>query len=386
MNNLKDKRSKLLLDAQTILMASPDAEKRSSAMAMLADATILEQDIKALESIEAAQAETRSKATPPRTISSEVSNDSEKETRAAFESYIKTGVKSSKLTENRDLSTTTGATMVPQGFYPVLTEALKSYGYILNSITQYSTDNGAPLKYAVIDDTGNGLTVIAEGVAASETDPTLSGALISTDEVTTGVVKVSIAQLQDSGFSVEGFLRDSLLNRYFRGLANSVTLGNASNVASLTTSAYAAATSAAPTVIAWADVVALFAALDPAYEANACWSMNATTRGALLATVDTLGRPLYVPAPNSGAFDTILGKKVVINPSQASIAATNVALMFGDFSKYILRTVKPGLSVTRLNERYMDQNQVGFIGFARVGGALLQATACHPVVKLTQHI
>ena len=386
---LRDKRNKLLHDAQAILLASPDAEKRSQAQRMLADADTLEADITALERIERIQGEERSRTAPPRSNpNGGVETASEQRTaneRRAFSDYIRYGrVDNSNLQEHRDLTTGTAGQLVPQSFYPVLTETQKSYGYILAVVNNVETNDGAPQKYAVVDDTANGLVVLGEDTAASETDPAISGGIISTDFCSTGIVTVSLAQLQDSAFDIDAWLRNSMGKRYYRGLAADVTKGNGSNIAGLVSSVSAGVTSAAPTAIAWADIAALYAALDPAYEANAVFSMSTSTRGALLATTDSLGRPLYIPAPNAQAFDQMLGKRVVINPFMDGVAATKVPVLYGDHSAYILRSVRPGLAIVRLNERFMEKGMVGFIGFSRNGGALLQGSVA-PIVKLTQH-
>jgi HK97 family phage major capsid protein len=379
---LRDNRNKLLTDAQAILLASPDAEKRASANQMLADADLIEADIKSLEKIESVQTEERSRTAPARPIPGAVENEAKSETeteKRAFQRYIQFG-------ETRTgVTTSSGAQLVPQAFYPVLTEAMKSYGSILNFVKQIDTDNGAPMKYATANDTGNLISVVGENTAVSETDPTISGSTISSDFLTTNAVQVSLAELQDSAFDLDAFIKDIFGKRYFRGLASMVTSGNGSNISSLVTGATLGATVAAPTAtMVWADVVNLFAALDPAYETDAVFSMNSTTRGALLAITDTLGRPLYVPAPSANAFDMILGKRVVINPYQDAPTqgvADRFPVLYGDMSNYLLRNVKPGLEIRRLNERYMDAGAVGFIGFARAGGALLDA-GTHPVLKL----
>jgi HK97 family phage major capsid protein len=104
-----------------------------------------------------------------------------------------------------------------------------------------------------------------------------------------------------------------------------------------------------------------------------------------MGVVDTLGRPLFQPSPNAGAFDTLLGRPVVLNQYQPSIAATNKAVLFGDFSSgYTFRQVQGDLSILRLNERYADTGEVGFIGYARIGGFATNA-GTHPIVALQQH-
>lgn len=395
-NEIRDRRNKLLHDAQGILLADEvSAEQRTSATKMIADADVLEQDIANLEKIEA---ENRSANPVPRgpveipeaRNAKQVSAD---EQRAAFTAFMKFGVQGmtpeqrSILTEKRDGITsgsTSGGYLIPQSFYPKLIEAKKSWGSILNAVNTVETDDGSPLKIALDDDTGNSVSVIGEGSTVSEADPALDGVISSTSEMTTGVVKVSLATLQDSSFDVDGWLSQSFGKKWFRGLSNLVTTG-ATNVDALT-GAHSGATSASATKIGYADVVALYAALDPAYGLNATWTMNSSTRAALMGVTDNYGRPLFILSPNAGAFDTLLGRPVILNQFLPDIAAGKVAIQFGDFNQgYLARYVKGGLTIMRLVERYADAGQVGFIGYGRFGGSLTNASSTdYPIVSLTQ--
>ncbi len=306
----------------------------------------------------------------------------------AFEQYVRQG----KGYESRDLEVgSTGAALVPQAFYPVLTEAKKAWGSILNIVNEFKTDGGAPMKVGYSDDTGTLAHLVGETGPVSEVDPSLSSILLNTDQCVTDMIKVTIAELQDSAFDIDKFVRDQFGKRYYRGLTSLITNGSwlgspavAQNIQSIVTGAAAGATSASATSIAYADIVALYGALDPAYIESASFVMNAKTRAKLLAITDSLGRPLYIPNPVTGAFDRLLGCPVVINQYMPDVAAGAVALQFGDFSQgYLLRTVKPGLAIARLNERFMDTLEVGFIGYFRAGGVVTDA-GTHPIVNLTQ--
>ena len=134
--------------------------------------------------------------------------------------------------------------------------------------------------------------------AVSEVDPTTSGKIITPDMLVTGAVKVSIQALQDSFFSVDDFISKSFGVRYYRGLTNLVTNGSSTgNVQSILTGAFAADTTSGAGLVGYADIVNLFATLDPAYLGNSTFVMNSTTRGFLLGVTDTLGRPLFITSP-----------------------------------------------------------------------------------------
>jgi HK97 family phage major capsid protein len=67
----------------------------------------------------------------------------------------------------------------------------------------------------------------------------------------------------------------------------------------------------------------------------------------------------------------------------SSVTATKNTVLFGDFSKYIVRKVKD-FSVLRLDERYAEIGQVAFLAFSRVDGQLVDAGS-RPIGILQQH-
>jgi len=58
----------------------------------------------------------------------------------------------------------------------------------------------------------------------------------------------------------------------------------------------------------------------------------------------------------------------------SSIATGNKTVLFGDFSGYAVR-VAGGINVLRMDERYADELNVGFIAYKRVDGDLISAGA-----------
>jgi len=222
--------------------------------------------------------------------------------------------------------------------------------------------------------------VLGEATAVTETDPTFSGVISSTDQCSTGVVKVTLAELQDSAFDIDSWLRDAFGKRYWRGVSSMITSGSSTgNVQALTSGVPVVAGVAGATLeIPYANLIALYGALDPAYESTASWLMNSTTRAGMMGVLDGFGRPLFIPSPNVGAFDTLLGRPVVLNQFLPNVTANSKPLMFGDFKQgYTFRTVGD-LQVIRLNERYIDTGEIGFIGFARIGGFTTDA-GTHPL-------
>jgi HK97 family phage major capsid protein len=80
-----------------------------------------------------------------------------------------------------------------------------------------------------------------------------------------------------------------------------------------------------------------------------------------------------------------LARPVIISQYHPTLASTVVgAVQFGSLTDdYVLRTAGD-VSILRLNERYADMGEVGFIGYHRNQGFATDA-GTHPILNLTQH-
>ncbi len=202
----------------------------------------------------------------------------------------------------------------------------------MNIVNQRTTDTGASMKVSLVDVVANGLQAWPEDTAATEVDPALSTTTSTTAMYNTGAVIVTIEELQDSFFNIDSFLQDMMGQRLYRGLAKYVSQGDTIGAfTGLWANLPSGATSVAPTALGYADIVALWGSLDPAYLPNATWLLSASTRASLMSVVDGFGCPLFIPSPTSGAFDTLLGRPVVLDQYAPSLAAGNKAIAFGDF-------------------------------------------------------
>lgn len=359
-------------------------EQRQQVKRMLADVDDLEEQRSVAQRIEAFEAEQRAFTRPPRGNLSETVVDAEAQKRA-LRNFI--------CGEKRDLGVgavagniTGGSQLVAPAFYPLLTAAQQAYGGLVNIVNQRTTDTGASMKVGFVNDVTDGLQSWAEDSAASTVDPTLSTETSNTEMYNTGVILVTLEELQDSFFDLDAFIRDAFGQRLYRGLAKYISQGSTSgNYISYLTGATSGATSANPTAIGYVDIAALYASLDPAYVSNATWVMNSATRGALIGVTDTLGRPLFIPSPNAGAFDTLLGRPVVLDQFAPNIGAGNKALAFGDFKAgYTLRSVGQ-FEIAKDPYTYLiSKGAVAFIGYGR-GGSFVTDAGTHPIKVLTQH-
>lgn len=401
---LKDRRNKLLVEMQGIALAGFSAESRAKFDTINKGVEVLEADIAREERVASIAAAQNSFTRSPRGgigQDADVPEERKKAFSKAFRSYARHGWGAME-PEHRALLTTsdaTGGALVPQMFDSVLHEALKFYGPTASLVRQKVTSNGgAPIKVALVDDTENSLTLLTtEGTSSpAETDASFQSKLVGVDTVSGGLVLVSVQELEDSAFDLDTWLRSAFGKRYARGLEAAVTGGKDGagtalpNQASggLAGSAVVGTTTASLAAgIGWDDLTTAFGALDPAYiNPNTKWVMNSNTRSYLIGLKDGFGRPYFIPDPSAdGPFQKLLGYEVVLNQGMPNMGANALPILFGDLeSAYVLRT-EGQPSIVRLNERYMDSLNVGFFMYARIGGTtLVKSSAPNPLVSLKQ--
>lgn len=373
-------RAKLVEDAKALIPADGQitSEIRTKFESMMADAKTQADMVSVLDAEERTAAETRGKELQlPNVGEHKAEAADETRTREAFRNYLRTGA------ETRDLTVSADGILIPTNVaQPVV--AKKAPGFILDLVGKMTTTTGAPIKLPLWSDVAN--SFVLNSTAITTTDPSVTaGPTLSVDDYRFNPLLLDNSLIQDAAFDIEGRVVNDIALRYQRDMSKFVTLGNGSNIAGLT-SISAGITSATTLVVKYADFVSLFASLDPAYAANAVWTMSTATLGAVLNIVDSNQRPLFLPyndGGTSGFVGQILGFNVKVNQYQPNIAVGAAQVQFGDFEQgYMFRTLSTGIAVKRLAERYAELNKIGYVSFTRVGGAVTDA-GTHPIVTMT---
>ena len=135
--------------------------------------------------------------------------------------------------------------------------------------------------------------------------------------------------------------------------------------------------------VTYDDLVELEHSLDPAYRegGRCCFMFADATLKALKKLKDGQGRPLWLPGVDVKEPASILGYRYVINQAVPAMAAGAKSLLFGDFSKYVIRDAM-SITMRRFDDSaFAQKGQVGFLAFMRSGGVLTDAQA----VKFFQH-
>jgi len=297
---------------------------------------------------------------------------------------------------------TSGGAFVPAGFVYDVDIATKYYcPFQDNNVCRVlETSTGNLLPYPTANDTAEQAGILAENTSDTEQPITVGVVNFGAYKFSTRIIRVSLELLQDSAFDFEGFIKQQFAIRLGRAYEQYFTTGTGS--AQPTGIATAVLASGATPVVATGsssndgvgtssgtvgtnDLIALEHSVDPTYRRGAKFILHDKSLQKLKQLLDKYGRPLWVPGLASNAPDTILGYNYVIDQqlNQIGTAGAGAVVLFGDLQKFIIRKVKD-LQILRLDERYAEYGQVGFIGFARVDSNLVDA-GTHPINSLSQH-
>jgi HK97 family phage major capsid protein len=291
--------------------------------------------------------------------------------------------------------------LVPQGFWHNLQVALKQFGGLLNVAKIVETSTGNPMPWPTTDPTAIvGNYVGAQGTQLGFQDYVFGQGMMNAWTITSNVALASVEAMNDSAFDVEEFVRERIGESIGRFVASELHGGSGSSALlgiKTALAAYGVKTGAAGGVYqpvsgstvpvignyttpphkltqgqpGWDDIIAMTAKVDPAYRAagRCTWVMDDNTLWKIRSIVDGFGHPLWNPNVQVGGDDRVYGYPVLIDQNVGDIsttASTVGGLMFGDFQTCMVVRQVNQAGVMRLDERYADFLQVGFLGFVRM--------------------
>ena len=279
-----------------------------------------------------------------------------------------------------------GGALVPEGFIPRLEMNMLAFGGIMEVAEIIRTDGGGDLPWPTSDDTSNSGRRIAENAAVAELDPTTGQFILHAHKYTSDVVKVPFELLEDSAIDLSVLIPEMLGQRLGRIFNSEATTGAGGGMPQgIVTGATLGVTAAAVNAITYDEILALEHSVDPAYrgQVGVGWMFHDNVLLKLRQLQDGNGNGIWQQGLIGGAPDTLLNKPYTINQNMSStITTTDKTMLFGLLSNYKVRQVR-GIRFYRLEERYRDNDQDGFLAFVRRDGGLLDAGTA-PVKYLQQ--
>ena len=358
---------------------SLNAEEQQKFDAMESDARSMMTQIETLERAAEMKKELAANA--------EAREASPKQSRTAvFGKYLKRGLAGLNAEERAQLTTTgaAGGFLVPEGFSGVLDVATEFTGQVERVAKKLDTASGNPLDYPTVNDTGNDAAIKGEGVATTATDMTFGNVTFNSYNYTS-LVRVSKQLIDDAGFNLDSFLVEALGERVARATNIDFSTGDGTDKPKgIVAESLQGAEVATSGALVANDVLNLIHSIDPSYRNKSSFGLMCS--GTIMALLQKLGVgssndfPIFIPSMTAGEPDKLFGYNVYYNNDMDSdLAAAEKVLIAADFDKYVVRRAG-GINLIRLDERYMDEMEVGFLVSARRDGHAVDTRAIKHLV------
>lgn len=282
--------------------------------------------------------------------------------------------------KTRALTVTTsgGGYLIAEDYSYELESKLVDFSNVRGVCRELQTADGADLPWPTEDDTSNTGELLAINTEVAYADPTFGSVTFGAYKFSSKGILVPNELMQDSAFDVDAMVFGEAGTRIGRIQATYFTTGSGSSQPKgVVTCASAGLTTASATAFTAAELTRLAHTVDPAYrKSGSCGYMmkDDVVAYALLLT-DSNGRPLlresFREGTGGGDGSGLMCNGFPIHVNQAMTGLTSNLpvtatkhVLFGDFSKFIIRDAG-SVRLRRLDERWAEKDQTGFIGFLR---------------------
>ena len=276
-------------------------------------------------------------------------------------------------------TTTEGGYTVPAEIAAMVIDKLKAFGGMRDVASILTTSTGVAMNWPTSDGTADVGAIVGQNAPVSGADITFGTIGLNPFYYTSNKIALPLELIQDSAIDVVAYVVDRLATRIARIQNTHFTTGAGTTlpdgVIPKSATGKTGTTGQTLTVI-YDDLIDLKHSVNRAYRGNARYMMNDLSVAVVSKLKDTTGRPIWVPSVIAGAPDTLCGFPVAINDDVAVMAANAKSIAFGDFSKYTIRDVANTTVIKRFDDSaFALSNQVGFCGWQRSGGNLLDTAA-----------
>ncbi|MFM0326090.1 phage major capsid protein [Caballeronia glebae] len=290
-----------------------------------------------------------------------------------------------------DIRNAMSTTTTTEGGFTVATEyqrsleiAMKAYGGMRAVAHAIRTATGASMNFPTTDPTAEVGEIVGQNSPVSGLDTTFSNLSLDVYKYSSKKIALPFELVQDSFIDIEAYIQGLLAMRLGRIQNTHFTTGSGTGqprgLITAANTGKVGATGQTLTVI-YDDLVDLEHSIDPAYRSQpgVGYMMHDSSVKVIRKIKDTQGRPIFVPGYegdamiNGGAPDRLMGRPIYINQDMPVMAANAESIAFGQLSKYVIRDVMD-LTLFRMTDSAFTLNgQIGFVGFLRTGGNLIDA-------------
>ena len=291
----------------------------------------------------------------------------ELETRA-FECYIRGIAPDVETRAATNMTVGDNGAVIPTSIANKIIEMVKEISPLYHLSTHY--DVGGTLTIPSYDESTQKITMAYATEFTALTSSSGKFTSISLGGFLAGALtKISMSLINNSKFDIVSDVIRKMAEAVSEWLENELingTDGKIEGVSKVT----AAVTAAAATAITADELIDLQESIPDKLQPGCIWVMSRATRTAIRKLKDNQGQYLWQPALHEGGFDTLLGKRIYTYPYAAELSAGQKTVAFGDFNYYWIGD-RLGITFKRLNERFAETGQIGFIASKRLDGKLI---------------
>lgn len=279
--------------------------------------------------------------------------------------------------ELRDLGTysaTAGGNTVPTSFVRSLYEhMIENSAVRQTNVTVLTTASGESLEIPKTTAHGTAVTIVGEGSAILEGDPTFGKTTLGAWKYA-GLIQVPSELVQDTGVDLIGYIARDLGRQLGNKSGTDFVTGNGTNKPlGVMTAAGTGVNGTVVSGVSFDELIDLqYSVIEP-YASNAFWLMRRATEGYVRKLKDTNGQYLWQPSLVAGVPNTILSRPVVTDPNVAALGSAAVSIAFGDFSAYYIRDVA-GIRLERSDDYAFANDLVTWRAALRTDGDLVDLT------------
>lgn len=194
-----------------------------------------------------------------------------------------------------------------------------------------------------------------------------------------GLTKLGEDELQDSYINLQAHLSTSFARKRgeveARGFLRGLGHANFQPEGVLTNAEVKKVDTKTALTVTFDDFIQLLYSVPAQYRTRGVFLIPSYLEMLARTIKDQTGNYIWQPSVAIDKPNTLFGKPVYVQDDFDALEAGKDVAVFGDFKEGYQILDHTGLTITRLNEKYIEQDLIGFRAKARVGGGVIQPKA-----------
>jgi HK97 family phage major capsid protein len=284
------------------------------------------------------------------------------------------------------MSTTTsseGGFTVPAEIASMVVDKLKAFGGMREVASIISTAGGNSMNWPTSDGTAEVGEIVGQNTAASVGEVSFGTIGLNPFYYSSKQIALPLELIQDSAIDVVGFVVARLATRIARIQNAHFTTGAGTTLPDgivPRAGVGKVGVSGQTLTASYDDLIDLIHSVNSAYRSSGRFMLNDLSLAVVRKLKDSTGRPIWTPGDMEGITgglpSTLAGYAYTVNDDCPVMAPSAKSIVFGDLAQYMIRDVAGTTTLRRFDDSaFALKNQVGFCGWTRSGGNLMEPSA-----------